>query len=59
MKSILIYKVFLDNFWIGDVGVLNANINNDFNQYIPRKTNCTLKFEPITVDTVSIESLVV
>ena len=38
---------------IGDVGVLNTDINNDFNKYMPRKTNCTLKFEPITVDTVS------
>ena len=37
---------------IGDVGVLNTDINNDFNKYMPRKTNCTLKFEPITVDTV-------
>ena len=38
---------------IGDVGVLNANTNNDFNQYMPRKANCVLKFEPITVDTVN------
>ena len=27
---------------IGDVGVLNTDINNDFNKYMPRKTNCTL-----------------
>ena len=38
---------------IGDVGVLNANTNNDFNQYMPRKANCALKFEPITVDTIN------
>ena len=38
---------------IGDVGVLNANINYDFNQYMPRKANCALKFEPITVDTIN------
>ena len=43
---------------IGDVGVINANTNNDFNQYMPRKTNCTLMFEPITGDTI-VESLVV
>ena len=43
-----------DDFFIsiGDVGVLNTDINNDFNKYMSRKTNCTLKFEPITVDTV-------
>ena len=38
---------------IGDVGILNANIIDDFNQYMPRKTVCTLKFEPINVDTAS------
>ena len=38
---------------IGDVGVLNGNTNNDFNQYMLRKTNCTLMFEPITRDTIS------
>ena len=38
---------------IGDVGVLNANNNNDFNQYMLRKTNCNLMFEPITGDTIS------
>ena len=38
---------------IGDVGVLNANTNNDFNQYMPRKANCALKFEPITADTIN------
>ena len=34
-------------------GVLNVDINNDFNQYMPGKTNCTSKFEPIIVDIVS------
>ena len=42
--------MFID---IGDLGVLNSNTKNDFNQYIPNKTNCTLMFEPITVDTIS------
>ena len=44
-----------NDFFIGidDVGVLNGNTNNDFNQYMPRKTNCTLMFEPITRDTIS------
>ena len=46
-----------NDFFIGigdvDVGVLNANTNNAFNQYIPSRTNCTLMFEPITVDTIS------
>ena len=37
---------------IGDVGVLNANSDNDLNQYMPRKTNCTLMFEPINGDTI-------
>ena len=34
-------------------GVLNAKTNNDFNQYMPKKINRTLNFEPITVDTVN------
>ena len=38
---------------IGDGGLLNAKTKNHFNQYMPRKTNCTLSFEPITVDTIS------
>ena len=38
---------------IGDRGLLNANTKNNFNQYKPRKTNCTLRFELITVDTIS------
>ena len=38
---------------IGDGGLLNAKTKNNFNQYMPRKTNCTLRFESITVDTIS------
>ena len=38
---------------IGDGGVLNAKTKKNFNQYMPRKTNWTLRFEPITVDTIS------
>ena len=38
---------------IGDGGLLNAKTKKNFNQYMPRKTNCTLRFEPITVDTIS------
>ena len=47
----------VNDFFIGigdvDVGVLNANTNKDFNQYMPSKTICTLIFEPITVDGIS------
>ena len=37
---------------IGDVGVLNTDLNLyiNFNQYMPRKTNCTLKFININMD---------
>ena len=35
----------------GGGGVIKCK--NNFNQYMPRKTNCTLRFEPITVDTIS------
>ena len=38
---------------IGDGGVSNESTNNDFNRYMPSKANCTLMFEPITVDTIS------
>ena len=38
---------------IGDEGLLNAKTKNNFNQDMPRKTNCTLRFEPIAVDTIS------
>ena len=39
---------------IGDgAGVSNASTNNDLNRYMPSKANCTLMFEPITVDTIS------
>ena len=38
---------------IGDGGLLNAKTKNNFNQYMPRKTKCTLRSEPITVDTIS------
>ena len=40
----------------GDVngdGDVDANTINDFNQYMPSKTNCTLMFEQITVDIIS------
>ena len=36
----------------GDGGLLNVKTKNNFNEYMPRKTNCTLRFEPITVDTI-------
>ena len=40
------------DFFIGigdvDVGVLHANTNNDFNQNMPSRTNCTLMFEKET-----------
>ena len=38
---------------IGDTGLLNANRDIDFNQYMPLKTNCTLIFQAITIDTTS------
>ena len=41
---------------IGDVngdGDVDANTINDFNQYMPSKTNCTLMLEQITVDIIS------
>ena len=38
---------------IGDTGLLNANRNIDFNQYMPLKTYCTLIFQAITIDTTS------
>ena len=38
---------------IGDTGLLNANRNIDFNKYMPLKTNCTLIFQAITIDTIS------
>ena len=38
---------------IGDTALLNANRDIDFNQYMPLKTNCTLIFQTITIDTTS------
>ena len=38
---------------IGDTGPLNANLIADFEQYMPAKPNCNLKFQPVTVDNVS------
>ena len=38
---------------IGDTGLLNANRDIDFNQYMRLKTNCTLIFQTITIDTTS------
>ena len=38
---------------IGDGGVSNKSTNNDCNRCMPSKANCTLMFEPITVDTIS------
>ena len=44
-----------NNFFIniGDTGPLNANPTADFEQYMPAKPNCNLKFQSITVDNVS------
>ena len=38
---------------IGDTGPLNANPIADFEQYMPAKPNCNLKFQSVTVDNVS------
>ena len=38
---------------IGDTGPLNANPIADFEQYMPAKPNCNLKFHSVTVDNVS------
>ena len=38
---------------IGDTGPLNANPIADFEQYMPAKSNCNLKFQSVTVDNVS------
>ena len=38
---------------IGDTGSLNANPSADFEQYMPAKPNCNLKFQSVTVDNVS------
>ena len=38
---------------IGDTGPLNANLIADFEQYMPAKPNCNLKFQSVTVDNVS------
>ena len=45
-----IADVFNDYF--GDTGLLNANATADFEQYLPAKRNCTLKFQSVTVDNV-------
>ena len=38
---------------IGDTGLLNASPIADFEQYMPAKPNCNLKFQSVTVDNVS------
>ena len=37
----------------GDTGLLNANLIADFEQYMPAKPNCNLKFQSVTVGNVS------